>query len=279
MKKQRVILNTDAKNEADDQYAIVHALLSPSLEVVGIIAAHFGRPDSMPASLAEVNLLLKLMNRQIRVEPGAHEAMPDEKTPRPSPGAQFIIEEAMKEGTLNIVFQGPLTDMASALLMEPAIEKRNIHVVWIGGADEPTHYGKEFNLSNDVHAVNVVMRSKLPVTQIPYPLYSRFCVSHAEVMERVFPHEAIGRYLAEQLIEFNAGNQEFRSLGDSPGIGVLLAPHAGQWKMQPAPEYDPATCAVRSNPNNRPIRVYETFDSRFLLEDFYAKLAQFARKT
>jgi hypothetical protein len=49
--------------------------------------------------------------------------------------------------------------------------------------------------------------------------------------------------------------------------------------MQPAPEYDPATCAVRPNPNNRPIRVYETFDSRFLLEDFYAKLAQFARKT
>ena len=40
--RRRVIINTDAKNEADDQYAIVHALLSPSLDVRGIIPAHFG---------------------------------------------------------------------------------------------------------------------------------------------------------------------------------------------------------------------------------------------
>ena len=36
--QRRVIINTDAKNEADDQYAIVHALLSPSLDVRGVIA-------------------------------------------------------------------------------------------------------------------------------------------------------------------------------------------------------------------------------------------------
>ena len=34
--KQRVVVNTDAKNEADDQYAIVHAVLT------GIIPTHFG---------------------------------------------------------------------------------------------------------------------------------------------------------------------------------------------------------------------------------------------
>ena len=31
--RRRVVINTDAKNEADDQFAIVHALLSPSLDV------------------------------------------------------------------------------------------------------------------------------------------------------------------------------------------------------------------------------------------------------
>ena len=40
--RRRVIIDTDAKNEADDQFAIVHALLSPSLEFGGLIAAHFG---------------------------------------------------------------------------------------------------------------------------------------------------------------------------------------------------------------------------------------------
>ena len=44
--RRRVIINTDAKNEADDQYAIVHALLSPSLDIRGLIAAHFGTSRS-----------------------------------------------------------------------------------------------------------------------------------------------------------------------------------------------------------------------------------------
>ena len=49
----RVIVDTDAKNEADDQFAIVQALLSPKFENVGFIAAHFGTDrfvDSMERS-------------------------------------------------------------------------------------------------------------------------------------------------------------------------------------------------------------------------------------
>jgi hypothetical protein len=32
-RQRRIIINTDAKNEADDQFAIVHALLTPSFDV------------------------------------------------------------------------------------------------------------------------------------------------------------------------------------------------------------------------------------------------------
>ncbi|MBB5778952.1 hypothetical protein [Nonomuraea jabiensis] len=35
-------MNIDAKSEADDQFAIVHSLLSPSLDIRGLIAAPFG---------------------------------------------------------------------------------------------------------------------------------------------------------------------------------------------------------------------------------------------
>ena len=62
--KQRVIVNTDAKNEADDQYAIVHAVLTPSFELHGIIPAHFGTgksATSMQDSFDETMLLLRLM--------------------------------------------------------------------------------------------------------------------------------------------------------------------------------------------------------------------------
>ena len=290
-KRHRVIVSTDAKNEADDQFAIVHAILTSSFDLHGIIAAHFGqhpgRPeDSMAASLDEVNLLLRLMNLEgrVRVAPGAKRALPDERTPQPSPGAQLIIDEAMRDDPrpLTVLFYVPLTDMTSAILLEPLIADRNIHAIWAGGADGPTHYGKEFNLGNDVHAANLVMRSKLAVSQVPYPLYGHFCVSYAELAEKVFPQGPLRRYLVEQLSEYNAGSakmeMEYRSLGDSPVVGVLMAPHAGKWSCQPAPQYDPETCAMTRLETGRPVRVFETFDARFLLEDFHAKLARFARE-
>ena len=49
--ERRVIVDTDAKNEADDQYAIVHALLSPTLDVRGIVPAHFGTERSTTSML------------------------------------------------------------------------------------------------------------------------------------------------------------------------------------------------------------------------------------
>lgn len=44
-KKRRVIINTDAKNEVDDQYAIVQALLTDGFDLRGLIAAHLERPS------------------------------------------------------------------------------------------------------------------------------------------------------------------------------------------------------------------------------------------
>src|SRR5215212_10612887 len=97
--RRRVIINTDAKNEADDQFAIVHALLSPSLEVRGLIAAHFGTSRSnrsMEESREEIDLLLELLGLedQITVANGAPEAIADDQTPLDSAGAQLIISES-----------------------------------------------------------------------------------------------------------------------------------------------------------------------------------------
>jgi inosine-uridine nucleoside N-ribohydrolase len=285
-KRTRVIVNTDAKNEADDQFAIVHALLTPSFEVHGVIPAHFGTRrtnESLAESRAEVDLLLDLMGWTGRVPlaDGALTALPDGATPVPSPGADLIVAEALKDDPrpLHVLFYGPLTDMASALLLEPKLAERNLVVVWIGGGAYPEG-GEEFNLSNDVAAANVVMRSRLPVWQIPSSVYKRFSVGYAEMLERVWPHGPLGRYLIEQTVEFNARHvarpMEFRSLGDSPAVGVTMAPDCGPWEMRPAPEFAPDMRYVHGR-GHRPIRVYEAVDARFVLEDFYAKLARFGR--
>ena len=287
-KRLRVIVDSDAKNEADDQYAIVHAILTPSFELHGIIPAHFGEaksPTSLKDSHDEVMLLLDLMGMrgEIRVEDGAAHAIPDERTPVESAGAKLIIDEALKDDPrpLHMAFYGPLTDMASALLLEPEVERRNVRVVWIGGGVWPAG-GQEYNLSNDIAAANVVMRSRVEVWQIPRPVYRRMPVSYAELAEKVFPCGKIGRYLAEQLVEHNLRTSptamEYRSLGDSPAVGVIIYPDCGGWDWRPAPEFEP-TMHYRHTGRNRPIRVYQDIDARFILEDFFAKLRRFASPT
>ena len=283
-KKVRVIVNTDAKNEVDDQFAIVHALLSPSFRVAGIIPAHFGAEksaNSMEDSRQEVDLLLNMLHMKdaVRVENGAAHALSDETTPVDSAGARLIIEEAMKDdpAPLYIAFLGPLTDMASALLMRPEIAKRNICVIWIGGRDWPSG-GWEYNLKNDVHAANVVFRSQVELWQVPRNVYRMMPVSLTELLVRVAPCGELGNYLAQNVIRFNnqpqVGPTEYRCLGDSPAIGLILFDDCGQWKWQPAPEFDDQMRYIH-NGQYRPIRVYENIDSRFILEDFYAKLRLF----
>jgi inosine-uridine nucleoside N-ribohydrolase len=284
--KQRVIVNTDAKNEADDQYAIVHAVLTPSFDLHGIIPAHFGTrksATSMQDSHDETMLLLRMMGLEgeVRVEDGAAHAIPDESTPVDSPGARLIIEEAMKDDNrpLHIAFYGPVTDMASALLLEPKIENRGIRVIWIGGGAWPNG-GREYNLSNDIHAANVVMKSNLEVWQVPRSTYRTMGVTYAELIEKVYPQGEIGKYLIEQLLEHNANTRpemEFRSLGDSPCIGIILDPECGKFSWRPAPTFDQQMHYIHSG-QYRPIRVYENVNTRFIHEDLFAKLAQFTRR-
>ncbi|MCM1343716.1 MAG: nucleoside hydrolase [Lachnospiraceae bacterium] len=286
MKKKRVIIDSDAKNEADDQFAIVQALLSEGFDLRGLIAAHFGGENSrqtMQESYDEIMLLLELMGMKgrVRVEKGAPAAMPDEHTPIRSPGAELIIEEAMREDArpLYIAFIGAITDMASALLLEPEIAKRNITVIWIGGAAWPAG-GWEYNLKNDVNAANVIFKSSLELWQIPSNVYNRMPVSYAELWDRVRPNGKIGKYLAENVVRFNdqwtSGPAEYRVLGDSPAVGVIIYEDCGEWEQRPAPEVD-RDMKYHHTGKHRPIRVCKNIDARFILEDLYAKLKLFSQ--
>jgi purine nucleosidase len=287
---RRLIIDTDAKNEADDQYAIVHALLSPTLDVRGIVPAHFGTrrtTRSMEESREEVDLLLRLMDRtdSVVVADGAPAALADATTPAPSAGSGLIIEEARKdEGTLYVAFLGPLTDMASAILEAPEIQDRDVVVVWIGGPPFDgivEGYHPEFNLSNDVTAANVVMDSRIPVWQIPMPVYSMVSVGHEELRQRVAPLGELGAYLVQQLVDFNASHDEdlmmdFRSLGDSPAIGAVMNPRGAIWRERPAPRFTADGGMEPADASRRTVLVCESIDVRWLLEDMFAKLRAFA---
>jgi len=286
----RLIVDTDAKNEADDQFAIVHGLLSPKFENVGMIAAHYGtrHEDSMERSFIELETIFDKMGlpKDGMIWKGAAHALPDRETPVESEGARLIVKEAMKEDDrpLFAIFLGPLTDLASALLMEPRIADR-MKAIWIGGGTYPAG-GAEFNLGNDIHGANVVFQSKMEIWQVPKNVYEMMPLSLAELEYKVAPQGEIGEYLLSQLDEHaqeeGPRNSAFRTgetwvVGDSLAVGLLLYEHRFEFDWVQAPFITGGMVYVQTG-LNRPIRVYKKVDSRLILDDFFAKLALFHAK-
>lgn len=243
----------------------------------------------MEDSFNEIACILKLMDMDPSLAyKGAKHALPDENTPVCSQGAELIIEEAMKDDPrpLYVTFLGPLTDIASAYLLEPRIAER-MTVIWIGGNTYPAG-GEEYNLGNDVNAANVVFKSNIPLWQVPKNVYQKVLVSLAELECRVKPRGDIGSYLFAQLEEYqyqkftNAKNRSTKTgeqwcLGDSPAVGLLLFDHPHSHEWRPAPEFSRDMHYIHSG-KNRAIRVYKDIEPRFIMEDFYCKLQLFAEK-
>ena len=139
-----MILDTDAYNEIDDQYAIAYMLHSPNLHVEAICAAPFFNPhaespaDGMEKSYNEILNLLTLAGREDMkkvVYRGSTDYLPDENTPVLSDAANAIVRSARAhtpENPLYVAAIGAITNVASALLIDPTIAE-NIVIVWLGG--------------------------------------------------------------------------------------------------------------------------------------------------
>ena len=201
---------------------------------------------------------------------------------RTSPGADFIIDEAMREDTrpLYVAMQGSATDLAIAIKKEPRITSR-MTAIWIGGGAYPDGGEGDFNLSQDILAARILMESSLPLWQIPCNVYATMETSLAELAVRVRPCGQLGRYLFEQLYELNTlcgvepgpwPHGESWCLGDNPTVTVLLE---GNFRAEYHDEYAPVIgddMRYQTRITGRNIRVYDHVDSRLTLEDLFAKL-------
>ncbi len=289
-KQIRVIISSDVANEADDQYAIVHQLLTPMFDVRGIIAAHFeskapGTETTMEKSYQELQKLMDAIGMEdVPALHGCTAPLKSDGDAPASEGVEFLIREALRDDPrpLFVTAQGALTDIAAALNRCPEIAEK-LTVVWIGGFPYPEG-GQEFNLMQDVAAGRVLMASRAAVWQLPVNVYGSMEVTMAEMAARVRPCGAVGRYLYEEMEEYNLRSDEPPGLrrgenwclGDSPVVGALLqCEWRGNFHMQAAPRIAD-DMRYLPNPAGKQIRVYDAVDVRFILEDMYAKLKLFS---
>lgn len=236
-----VIIDTDAKNEIDDQWALTLALLSPErFNILGIVGATFAwaGPHSIQKSVDEIDTLLILTKQsgEIPVYPGSH-PLRYRYEPSHSEGVDFIIEKAMQasqENPLWIIGLGAATDIASAFLKEPAIAER-IVVFWHLRTKWPDKCWN-FNVFGDPHAARLLFDS--PMSFVLFDTGTYLYCPMEESEEMVKPYGAIGEYIHNIRIGsdyYSSPTKGFFDLGD---IAALLDPGLAYYEEVSCPEVD-----------------------------------------
>ena len=177
--KVRMVLDTDAACEVDDQFAIVYSLLSPekiNLEAI-YLAPYQVRPDSptlqdtIENSYKEASRLMGMLGRSPEnfIYKGATEYL-SVGSPQATDVTRDLIERAMAidpdDNPLYVGAIGAITNIAAAILIEPEIIER-IVVVWLGGASHHKPSAIEYNLTQDIPAAQTILNSGVPFIQMP----------------------------------------------------------------------------------------------------------------
>lgn len=231
-----VVLDTDAYNEIDDQFAIAYLLKNKQkLNTKAIYAAPFLNPrsespaDGMEKSYNEIFKLLDLMNENLPVFKGSEKFMDDENTPVVSDAARDLAQRAdgySPEKPLYVVAIGAITNVASAFLLNPRMAENTV-VVWLGGHARHYTNTREFNMYQDVAASRVVMSSGVPFVQLPcMGVVSAFTISKPEIEYWLLNKTPLSDYLGKNSIDaaerYARGTAWTRCIWDVTAIAWLL---------------------------------------------------------
>ncbi len=235
--KVRMILDTDTYNEVDDQFALAYAFLSKEkIELEAVYAAPFhnnrseGPADGMEKSYQEIQRLLKMLGKSPEgfAFRGSDRYLADVTQPIRSEAALDLVKKAMAsspENPLYVVPVGCITNIASALLIEPRIIK-NIVVVWLGGNDLNWPHQKEFNLKQDVLAAQVVFNSGVPFVVMPCrPVVSHFHTTIPELSYYLKGRNELSDYLYNCVVEYSGGKEAWsKVIWDVTTVAWLINP-------------------------------------------------------
>lgn len=235
--KVRMVLDTDTYNEIDDQFAVAYALSSSDrLQIEAIYAAPFhnamsdGPGDGMEKSYREIEKIVGLFGKTTGgfVFKGSDRFMPDAATPVASAAVSDLVERALAspdDDPLYVVAIGAITNVASAILLEPRIIDK-IVVVWLGGHSLHWPNCHEFNLRQDVHASRIVFDSGVPFVLIPCQgVASHLLTTLAEVNRFLEGQGPVGNYLVETFAHCREDHFAYsRVIWDLSAVAWLVEP-------------------------------------------------------
>ena len=276
-----VVLDTDAYNEIDDQFAAAHLLRSDH-DVEAVYAAPFhndrsdGPGDGMEKSYEELERLLPLLGRSDDLaRRGAPRYMESPDDPVESPATADLVERARadRDGPLYVVAIGAATNVASAIASAPDIVG-DVVVVWLGGHPVDWHTAEEFNLRQDRYAARVLFDSGVPLIHVP-------CLNVAEHVKTTVPElerHLRGRgeaadFLFERFAEYDDtdGGVWSKELWDLAATAALAVPGAVESCLDHSPVLTSELTWSR-DPNRHLIRRTTRVDRDAVLRDLFERL-------
>ncbi len=300
--KIRVLLDTDANNELDDQHAIAYLLLNGDVFTTDGITVNTTRNGGkIEEQAAEAERVVKLCNLypQIPVYKGANgsfDEIKDNLDQDNFDGAEavnYIIKKSYEPADSKLVLLpvGKLTNIALALKKEPGIAER-VRIVWLG-SNYPDR--GEYNQDNDEAALNYILDADVPFEIA----LVRGGKPSGTAAVRITPdeiHSIAGKGpKAEQPVIGRHGG-EFTTFGD---YSINLFEHIHLYGDPPARSlFDMAAVAIVKNPdwatpveipapilldrqwqerpdNLRKIIIWENFDRDAIIADFYDTMGNY----
>lgn len=235
--KVRAVLDTDTYNEIDDQFALAYAFLSKEkIELEAVYAAPYfnnrssSAGDGMEKSYQEILRLLTMLGKSPEgfAFRGSDRYLEDSSRPIHSEAALDLIKKAQSgtpDNPLYVVTVGCITNIASAILIEPKIIEK-IVVVWLGGNGLDWPHQKEFNLMQDVPAARVVLNSGVPLVIMPcQPVVARFHTTIPEMEKYLKGKSPIADYLLKTTIDYSGGHDYWsKVIWDVTAVAWLVNP-------------------------------------------------------
>jgi purine nucleosidase len=294
----RVLLDTDANNELDDQHAIAYMLFSGDVfdvEAITVNRTRGGGDVEQQAKEAERVVTLAGLQRIFKVIRGANGSFAEiaphvgERSFDGSAAVDEMIAQSRKPG-LVLLPVGKLTNVALALKKDPSMAQR-VRVVWLGSNyPDPGEYNQE----NDEGALQFVLDS----TNVPFEMavvrYGKptgtdhVRVSRDEVRARMAgkgprirvpivgrnggKFATFGDYSIDLFDHINMnGDPPSRALYDMAAVSIVKNPAWATPSRIPAPRLVNSKWEARPD-HPRTIVVWEHFDRDAIMKDFYATM-------
>lgn len=276
--KKQVIIDADTGNEVDDLYAVVRGLIEPSWDVIGLNAtqwqaSHWAVDNTMEESYRLNEILLSYLNLDDEVisNRGAGNRLFDwGNKSQTSMASSFIVKEAMKprDQKLNVIALGALTNVASAILDEPAVANK-IRLYWLGtnyNFEEGTMKNTDFNSVMDIQAVDVILNSDVELHIIPGNVSGKMTFDWDETVKQLKGKHELTDYLLQRWYNHMDAGVRKRTIWDLALIQAVIFPEMAE----------EVTIQTSKERGDRQIWMYKTIDDDKMREEFFNSTIKYA---